>query len=842
MKPKTTTQNQDDITPQHPVREEEFSSVLDEAMLKYALTVMEDRAIPDARDGLKPSQRRILVAMNDLHLSSRGGTKKSAKIAGDVAGNYHPHGDQGVYQAIVTLAQDWVKRYPLVHGQGNWGNIGGDSAAASRYTEAKLTRFGDSMLTDLSEGTVPYQPNYDESRTEPTVLPSVLPNLLVNGGTGIAVAVASNMAPHNLREVVAVIKAYIINPEMTVDDALELMPGPDFPTGGTLLGQSGVRDYYTTGRGSVQVEGVYEIMTDAKGREKIIISGVPFGQSPERLAEQIETLVKDKKIDGLSDMKDLSYGKNDTTVIRLEVSIDRKSQANLVLKQLLKSTGLRSSFSVNNTVQIGRRVIENAPLLFLVKTFIDHRVAVLTAKFSQEQVAGLARAHILNGLIGVTSRIDEVIKVVRGADSPEEAQAALIVGGFVQDEIQAKAVLALTLSKLTKLEAETLQKEEEGLRERDLYLTGVLGDGKKMLKLVSKEQEDLARVIGDDRRTVVASNASDISAEELIQRETIVISLTKDGYVKRLPLSAYRVQNRGGKGVTGVQKRESDEVGDISVASTHDFVLFFTNLGVVYRKKGYEIPQGSRTSKGTHLANLLALRDGETVTNTITLDSLDRDGFLVMVTRGGTIKRSPVRDYNTVLKSKGLQAIKLTGGDELAFVSVTDGKQDVFLATEQGLAVRYAEDRVRVTGRITEGVKAMNLSAGDGIAQMLTFSAEDNPDILVLTALGFGKKTESSSYRCFHGRNAKGLQTVSTSKERNGLLVAACAVREDDTLIILTTKGQVIQVPVKDIRSTGRTAMGVKVVNLGAGHQVSSVAKVSGGVAEAERLAELAAP
>lgn len=811
--------------------DEEFPSLIDEAYMRYTFFVMKDRALPDAEDGLKPSQRRVLVAMNDLGLSPSSATEKCAKVVGQTMGSYHPHGDMVIYPTLVGMVQDWSKRYPLINGQGNFGNIGGAPAAAQRYTECRLSRHGASLLADLSPEVVGYVPNYNDKLQEPVLLPSLLPNLLVNGGAGIAVGVATKLAPHNLREVAALICAYIKDPQITIDDALAIMPGPDFPTGGVLRGQKGVRDYYETGRGSLQIDGVYEIVESEKGGQRIIVTGLPYGSSPNKLSEQIEEMVKTDRIKGVSDLKDLSVRHKDAVKIKVVVDISKNGNANLVLNQLLKSTCLRVNFDVNATVLVGGKVLENASLMKLVEVFVGHRKDVLTKKFRAELSRSEARIHILDGLLSVAGSIDAAIRIIRAADSPEEAASSLVESGLVEDELQAKAVLGITLSKLTKLETGSLAAEKAKLEKRGIYLVSVLASEKKLLIVVASEQEELARVMGDDRRTQIGLDTSDINAEDLIPEEQVVISLTKDGYIKRIPVSAYKVQGRGGKGVIGVKSREQDDAGDIFIASTHDLLLFFTSAGLVYRKKGYEIPAATRTSKGTHLANLLALNTGETVTNTISLDTLARDGYLVMVTKGGLIKRSLIRDYNTRFTTKGLQAIKLQPDDQLAFVESTDGTRDVFLATANGKAIRYPEITVRATGRITEGVQAMKLLGDDKIAQLLTIDPSENPSILVVTSKGFGKKSDASAYRCFSGRSAQGISTIDKVKsDRNGLIVAAVTVSEGDTLMVLSTKGKLVQIPAESVRQTGRIAMGVKVVSLDDGDSVACITKVKNGM------------
>lgn len=818
---------------------ESFSSIIDERYMNYTFYVMEDRAIPDARDGLKPVQRRILFGMKDLNSRHNGPTIKSAKIVGHVMGNYHPHGDSAIYDTLVNMTQDWKARHPLTLGQGNWGSIHGHSAAAQRYTECKMSKFGEAVLDDVNQDVVPYEPNYNDEMQMPTVLPSRLPNLLVNGTAGIAVGVATKIPPHNLNEVSKLVSSYIEKEgNLSIEDVIEIMPGPDFPTGGIIRGQKGIRDYYEAGRGSVVVDGLYEIEVDEKGRQKIVITGLPYGASPSELASKIEELVRDKKIEGIDDLKDLSYGKNGQTVIKIVVYVAKNGNANLIVNQLLKSTNLRMAFNVNNTVTVEKRIIENAPILKLVDIFINHRKFVLTNRFKAELEDNESRMHILEGLIAVSSRIDEAIALIRASANPAEALQTLIDKDLVKSEEQARAVLAITLSRLTKLEANKLLQEKDELSKRNDWLRNVLGSEKKVLKIISKETEELAKNMGSERVTTIGTSPDEITTEDLIPEEHCVISLTKDGYIKRLPLTAYRVQARGGRGVTNMSK-SNEEASELFIASTHDLILFFTNTGLMFKKKGYQIPEFSRTHKGIHLANLLDLDQNEKIAGFIPLKSLDAEGFIVMVTRNGKIKRSQIRDYDTNLKTKGLKAILLSENDEVAYVDHTDGNKDIFLVTSLGKAVRYSEDNVTITGRSTQGVKAMNLADEDNIAQLLVLSSDENPDILVATSQGYAKRTNASEYRSTSGRNVRGVNTIDQVKfDRNGIIVSASTVSDGDSLIILTKKGQIIQIPVDDIRATGRNTMGVKIVRLDPSDSLTAIAKVTDGVAQAERAAE----
>lgn len=698
-------------------------------------------------------------------------------------------------------------------------------------TESKLSKFGDLMLNELSQEVVDFIPNYNETLLEPTVLPSMIPNLLLNGAQGIAVGVATKIAPHNLNELVAAIKAYIQNPSITVDELIKIIPGPDFPNGGVLLGREGVKDYYKTGRGALHLEGVYEIDQTEKGFPTVVITELPYGGSPEVFLKQIEDMVKTKKIEGVTDLKDLS--KQDTVNVYIEFA--KSANVSLALNKILKSTCLRMSFNVNQTVLIDGIVAENVSLLHLLDLFIKHRYQVLSSKYAAELVKSQARIHILDGLISVQKDINAVVDLIMASESPEEAQDQLIAKGFVETEIQAKAVLAITLRQLTKLEENALRDEQKKLAERIVWLNETLGDPKKIHKIIVKEQDEIAKKYGDERRTKIGKSVDDITSEDLIPEEQIIVSITKDGYIKRMPVDSYKIQGRGTRGVQGVQKRDEDEASDIFIASSHDLILFFTNTGLMYKKKGYEIPVGSRTGKGSHVNNVLALNENEYVTNTIPVKSLDEDGYLVFITKKGVIKRSEMRCCDTSLKTRGFPVIKLETNDRLIYAERTTGNKDIFIVTAKGKAIRYPESNVSAVGRMSKGVRALNLAKDDAIAQMLIIDTTENPDIVVITEQGFGKRSESALYRCLQGRYAKGVDTIDKVKsDRNGLIVGACTVMEDDTVIILTTQGKIVQISVEDIKSVKRKAMGVKIVKLDPWDNVKTVTKVVKGALQDE--------
>ena len=794
------------------ILEKNFVDLIDERFTNYAFAVMEDRALPDARDGMKPSQRRTLVAMDDLKLRASGKTKKCAKICGDVSGNYHPHGEAVVYPTLVRMAQTWSLRYPLITPQGNFGSPAPeDKPAAMRYTEAKLSSFGDLMVNELSDQVVRYQSNYNDELMEPTVLPSLFPNLIVNGCSGIAVGWATNMAPHNLREVAKLIDAYIKNPEITNDEALQIVPGPDFPIRCKVLGLDGIRSYFTNGRGTVQLEGYYDIVQE-RNQEIIKVSELPYGSSAESFCREIKELVESKKIEGITGLKNLTSKKG----MDVRIWLHKSASSQVVLNQLLKRTSLRTSFSVNSTVLLdGKKVVENVSILQLVKAFVDHRKEVLTNKFTAEHVKNSSRIHILEGLLGITDKIDAVIKLVRNADNKEDASRELIAQRFVTSQEQADAVLRITLGNLTKLDTRALQDEFDKLTKRNEWLAAQLASEKKMLALISKEQLELAEKFGDDRRSEILALEDEISYEDLIQEEDIIVSLTKDGYIKRVPLDTFRTQNRGGKGVIGVKSREEDEASDIFSGTTHDLFLFFTNQGNLLKKKGYEIPLASRTSKGTHLNNLLNLTEGETVSSTITMKSLDIDGYFIMVTNKGLIKRSEIREYNTSLRKRGLKAITLTEGDRLSFVMTTDGDKDVMLVTSLGMAVRYNETLVRCIGKNGQGSRSMLLRPEDSIAAVLAIDAESDPSILVITELGKGKKTSASEYRSTAGRCVKGQRTINqTKREQTGKIVSALAVTDVDDILVLTSKGKMMRCNLDSLRNKSKATQANNIVAL----------------------------
>ncbi|RDJ35297.1 MAG: hypothetical protein DWQ19_10810 [Crenarchaeota archaeon] len=780
--------------------EEEFSSVLDSRFTRYAFMSLEDRALPDARDGLKPSQRRVLVAMNDLHLSSTSVTEKSAKICGDTSGNYHPHGEAVVYPTMYRLAQPWVMRYPLLIGQGNFGNVDGDPPAAMRYTEAKLSQMGEAMLRDLSEDVVAYESNYNEKRKEPTILPAFFPNLLANGCEGIAVGWATKMLPHNIKELAAIVKKYISNPNTRISSYLKLMPGPDFPTGGKILGQQGVLDYYTSGRGTIKVEGTYAI-----DKKSIVVTELPYQSSPDQLCNEIKNLVESGKIDGIVDLKNLSSKK---TGINVVIQTGKGSNVPLILNGLLKHTCLRKSISVNQTVLIDGKVVPEASLPQLIKAFVDHRKEVLVNKYQAELKCSLARVHILEGLIGIVDKIDAVIELIRNSDDPEDAEKKLIFRKFVKTLEQAKAVLSITLRQLTKLEGKKLLEERDKLKKRIKWLKKVVADEKEILALIVQEQNEIIKDFGDDRKTEMVEDVEEISEEDLIKDENLTITLTGNGYIKAFPAG---------------KTPSLEDAFVVLNTKSKDSVLFLTNTGFVYQRMAYLIPQDSRMKKGLHVSSLLDLKVDEKV---VSMFLLEEKSFVLIVTKNGVIKRSESQTYETT-RTNGIGGINLNKGDEVVFAGITDGKKDIFIVTKHGYLVRYSEEIVPVQGRLTKGSRALKMDYEDDVAAVFTLDPKDISDILVITENGFGKRNSNKDYKCSNNRQIRGSSIVSkTSLRKTGDVVGACLIDKND-ILILTDIG-IFRIGPSSIRQTTRNANGRLLVKLESGQVVTKIAQAYG--------------
>lgn len=800
----------------------ELSSALDERFTQYAIMTLEDRALPDARDGLKPSQRRVLVAMNDLNLTPRSSTEKSAKICGDTSGNYHPHGEAIVYPTMCRMAQDWVMREPLLIPQGNFGNIDGDPPAAMRYTEAKLSAIGMAMLEDLSESVVQFIPTYNEKRNEPTVLPASFPNLLINGAQGIAVGWATTIPTHNYIEVAKAIELWINkNGNIKPSDLIKIMPGPDFPTGGKILGQEGVLEYYTTGHGALLIEGKWELSVSSKGLETIKITELPYQSSPEALALEIEELVKSEVLTGIVDLKNLSSKKTGICVV---IDIAKNTNSSIIINNLLKHTSLRKQININMTVLNDSRIIPDASIITLLEAFINHRRCVLNNKFNAELQHQLDKILLIDGFISVSKKIDEVIKIIRNAEDDKEAIKQLLASGIVLHQVQADAILSITLRQLTKLEDKKLIEDKIKREERTLWLRNVLGNPAEIDKLIKTEQLELAKKFGSTRKTEISGAAIDIDNESLIKDDQLIIALTNDGYIKSIPKNQFKIQSRGGKGVNAVNDKSENTVLELFESNSKDTLLFFTNNGMMYRKRTFEIPQCNKTAKGTHLSNLLSLQNNELITNVIPIESIESSGFLVIATKRGFIKRSRLKDYDTALKTSGLTAIKLNDGDEVSFVMYTNGKSDLFIVTTNGNCVRYSEDLLVPQGRVTQGVQAFKIDSSDTVVKIISIDNNKELNILVVTTAGHGKKTDAVEYRSSKTRYVAGYSVLNkTSIDKNGKVIGVCVVDKNDTVLISTKNGKIIRMNVDDIKQTKRTTSGVKVVNLDKNDEVKLI-------------------
>ncbi len=806
--------------------EEEMRS----AYLDYAMSVIVGRALPDVRDGLKPVHRRVLYVMNELGLQPNRKHVKCAQIVGEVMGKYHPHGDSAIYDALVRLAQDFSMRYPLVDGHGNFGNIDGYSAAAMRYTEARLDRLATEMLRDIDEDTVDYAPTYDGTRQEPLVLPSRFPNLLINGGSGIAVGMATNIPPHNLREVIDATIAYVEDPSIDVDGLMRHIKGPDFPTAGTILGREGIRDAYATGRGRVRVQAKAHIEPIGQGKEAIIVTELPYqvrkgGEGG--LILKIRDLVIDKKIPEITDLRDES----DRHGMRIVIELKRDAIPKVVLNKLHKHTPMQTTFGVNMVA-----LVDNVPrtlsLREVIGHYVDHQVEIVVRRTKYQLRRAEERAHVLEGLLIALDNLDEVIALIRGSRDPEAARTGL-VERFELTVIQAQAILQLTLSRLTALEADKIQKEHADLIELIQELREILGDESRVYGLIKDELREIADAYGDERRTEITHAEGEIDIEDLIADQQMVISITHSGYVKSLPLSTYRQQRRGGIGVTGMDMKDDDYIEHLFVCSTHDYLLFFTNRGKIYRLKVYELPEASRTAKGRALVNLLPLREGERVQSVLSTRDFTEGKYLVFATRNGIVKKTEFGAYNTPIKADGIIAINIRDDDELIAVRRTSGHDDIIMVSRSGQASRFSEDRVRAMGRDTSGVIGMNVSQ-KGNSLLAMDVARDDQELLVVTENGYGKRTPIPDYPV-KGRGTMGVKTI-TLTENKGQLAGALVVREHQELVFISQNGMVQRTSVRGISRYGRASQGVRVMNIRDDDQVSAVALV------AESEAATAAP
>jgi DNA gyrase subunit A len=796
--------------------EEEMRS----AYLDYAMSVIVGRALPDVRDGLKPVHRRILYAMNEIGLRPPRKHVKCATIVGEVMGKYHPHGDSAIYDTLARMAQDFSMRYPLVDGHGNFGNIDGWGAAAMRYTEARLDALATEMLRDIDQETVDFAPNFDGSKQEPLVLPSRFPNLLVNGGAGIAVGMATNIPPHNLREVVAATLAYIDDPEIDVEGLMKHIKGPDFPTAGTILGREGIRDAYATGRGRIRVQAKAHIEPIGQGKEAIIVTELPFlvrRGGDGGVIEKTATLVHEKKLSEITDIRDES----DRNGMRIVIELKRDAIPKVVLNKLFKHTPMQQTFGVNMVA-----LVDNVPrtlsLREVVGHYVDHQREVIVRRTKYELRRAEERAHVLEGLLIALANLDEVIALIRGSATPEVARNGL-VERFELTVVQAQAILQLTLSRLTALEADKIKQEHADLVERIKELREILGDESRVMALIKEELSEIAETYGDNRRTEIVHAEGEIDIEDLIADQQMVISITHSGYVKSLPLSTYRQQRRGGVGVTGMEMKEDDYIEHLFVSSTHDYLLFFTNRGKVYRLKVYELPEASRTSRGRALVNLLPLREGERVQSVLSTRDFSEGKYLVFATRNGMVKKTEFAAYNTPIKADGIIAINIRDDDELIAVRRTSGHDDIIMVSRSGQAARFSENQVRSMGRDTSGVRGMNVSQR-GNAVLAMDVARDDQELLVVTENGYGKRTPIPDYPV-KGRGTMGVRTIQLT-ENKGALAGALVVREHQELVFISQNGMVQRTSVRGINRYGRASQGVRVMNIRDDDQVSAVALV----------------
>ncbi|WP_407282409.1 DNA gyrase subunit A [Methanolobus sp. WCC1] len=785
------------------------------SFMDYAMSVIVSRALPDAKDGLKPVHRRILYAMKEAGITYDKAYKKSARVVGDVLGKYHPHGDSAVYDSLVRMVQDFSLRYPFIDGQGNFGSIDGDSAAAMRYTEVRMDKICDEMLLDIDKETIATRPNYDGSLEEPVVLPAKLPNLLINGSTGIAVGMATNMAPHNLTEVINATMMMIENPEVTIPELMTAIKGPDFPTGGVIQGKQGIKSAYETGRGRVQVRAVAEIEEMKKDKYRIVVSELPYQVNKAKLIEDIASLVRDKKVTGVSDLRDES----DREGIRVVVELTRGTNANVVLNQLYKHTQMQTTFGIINLALVDD-IPRELNLKQILRIYLDHRIDVILKRTQFMLKKAEDRAHILKGLKIALDHLDEVISLIRSSANVDEAKEGLI-SKFGLDEIQAKAILDMRLQKLTGLERQKIDDEYDELLKQIAEYKAIIESDERKYVIIRDELTDLRERFGDERRTAIKSSVEELETEDLIPEAEMVVTITNSGYIKRLPVDTYSKQHRGGKGVIGMDTKDEDFVVDIFVASTHDYIMFFTNQGRVHWRKVYEIPEGSRQSRGKAIVNLLELGEGELVTAMITVNEFKEDEFLFMATRTGTVKKSQLSDFSNPRK-KGIIAISLVEGDELVNVALTDGSREMMMVSQHGKAIRFPEEEVRVMGRSAKGVRGMNLEEGDMVVSLDV--VDDDTALLTITENGFGKRTEFDEYRAMH-RGGRGVITIVTSL-RNGPVINVKAVHEDDDVILTSSEGIIIRIPVKDVRIQGRNTQGVKIMNVRASDKVVGVARI----------------
>ncbi len=783
--------------------------------LDYAMSVIVGRALPDVRDGLKPVHRRILYAMNELGMTPDKPHKKSARIVGEVLGKYHPHGDTAVYDAMVRMAQNFACRYPLIDGHGNFGSIDGDSAAAMRYTEARMSKIATELLSDIEKETVDFMPNFDDTLKEPMVLPARVPNLLINGSSGIAVGMATNIPPHNIGEVIDGVVMLIDNPDSSPKELMMAVKGPDFPTGGTIMGRGGIRDAYTTGRGAIRVRAEARIERMTNGKMRILVSELPYQVNKARLIEKIAELVRDKKLDGITDLRDES----DRTGMQIVIELRRDVNANVILNQLYKHTQMQETFGV-----IMLALVDNQPKVLNLREilfyYLEHQKDVITRRTRYELNRAEARAHIVEGLRIALNNLDAVIKTIRESQTVDIARAALMESFSLSDK-QAQAILDMRLQRLTGLEREKLEEEYKNLMEKIAYYKAVLANEQMVLGIIKDELLEMKKKYIDNRRTVISNDDSKMDLEDLIAEEDMVITITHHSYIKRISLDTYRSQRRGGRGVTAMGTKEEDFVEHLFITTTHHFILFFTSKGKVYKLKVHEIPEAGRQAKGTAIVNLLQIMGDEKITSVIPVKSFDSELYLFTATKNGVVKKTPLQEYASSRRD-GLIALTLDDDDELMDVKLTSGKDELIIGTKQGMAIRFSEEQVRSMGRTARGVRGITLAPKDHLIGLEL--VESGKYLLVVTANGFGKRTALDEYRC-QSRGGKGIMTIKQSK-RNGPLVGIKIINEDEELMIITAEGIIIRLAAKDISSMGRTTQGVTLMRIDQDDTVVALAKV----------------
>lgn len=795
------------------IRNRDIGAEMRSSFMDYAMSIIASRALPDVRDGLKPVHRRILYAMSELGMTPDKPYKKSARIVGEVIGKYHPHGDSAVYETMVRMAQDFSLRYTLVDGHGNFGSIDGDSAAAMRYTEARLSKMATELMRDLNKDTVDFVPNYDGEEKEPSVMPSRFPNLIVNGVSGIAVGMATNIPPHNLTEVIEGTQALIQNPDLTPMDLMQYIKGPDFPTAGFLMGREGIKQAYATGRGSVTMRARTEI-EESSTKARIIVSELPYQVIKAKLIEKIAELVREKKIDGITDLRDES----DRNGMRIVIELRRDANPNIVLNNLYKHTAMQTNFGINMLA-----LVNGEPKVLNIKDvlyhYIQHQIVVITRRTEYDLRRAEARAHLLEGLRIALDHLDEVISIIRGSRTTDEAKERLQERFQFSNE-QVQAILDMRLQRLTGLEREKIDAEYDEIMAKIAEYRAILADEKLVFEIIHNELEEIKERFGDARRTEITMG-EDILDEDLIPREEVVVTITHTGYVKRLVSSTYRAQRRGGRGIMGMDTKEDDFVQHLVSTNSHHYLLFFTNKGKVYRLKAYEIPELGRAARGTPIINLLQIEQGEKISAVIPIETMEGDQHLFFATRSGVVKKTPLEDYSNIRKG-GLIAINLREDDELVGVRLTDGSQDIIMGTSQGLSIRYSENDVRSMGRSATGVRGIRMREDDFVIDMDVVQADH--DVLIVTSKGYGKRTPIEEYRT-QSRGGKGIKTINVT-DKNGPVVGLKVVNDEDDLMIITAAGTLIRTGLDGISVMGRYAQGVKLINIREDDEVATVANV----------------